>query len=62
MYHSRVAQVNNIIRKLEDCKTEIEYVARKSEINIDCPSDKEKLSEIANDIGNTIKKLSDFVS
>lgn len=62
MYHSRKTQVNNIIQKLEICKTEIEYVARKSEINIDCPSDKEKLSEIANDIGNTIKKLSDFVS
>ena len=62
MYHSRKTQVNNIIQKLENCKTEIEYVERKSEINIDCPSDKEKLSEIANDIGNTIKKLSDFVS
>ena len=62
MYHSRKTQVNNIIQTLENCKTEIEYVARKSEINIDCPSDKEKLSEIANDIGNTIKKLSDFVS
>lgn len=62
MYHSRKTQVNNIIQKLENCKTEIEYVTRKSEINIDCSSDKEKLSEIANDIGNTIKKLSDFVS
>lgn len=62
MYHSRKTQVNNIIRKLEDCKTEIEYVARKSDVNPDCPSDKENLSEIANDIGNTIKKLSDFVS
>lgn len=62
MYHSRKTQVNNIIQKLENCKTEIEYVARKNEINIDCPSDKEKLSEIANEIGNTIKKLSDFVS
>lgn len=62
MYHSRKTQVNNIIQKLENCKTEIEYVARKSEINIDCSSDKEKLSEIANDIGNTIKKLSDFVN
>lgn len=62
MYHSRKTQVNNIIQKLENCKTEIEYVARKSEIDIDCSSDKEKLSEIANDIGNTIKKLSDFVS
>lgn len=61
MYHSRKTQVNNIIRKLEDCKTEIEYVARKSEVNADCSSDKEKLNKIANDIGSTIKNLSDFV-
>ena len=61
MYHSRVAQVNNIIRKLEDCKTEIEYVARKNNM-VDSSMEQNELQNITDCIGIEIIKLKKFVN